>query len=79
MFADLPEAVSDEIADLVEGRTRGWGSTRVDVALGDSRWRTSIFPDASTYTLPVKRSVRIAEGVDEGDRVRIVVTLVDVS
>jgi len=41
---------------------------RVVVTVGRSRWETSIFPDRrlESYVLPVKRSVREAEGLDEG-------------
>jgi hypothetical protein len=79
VFVDLPEGASDDIADLAEGRTRGFGSVRVDVAIGGSRWRTSIFPGAACYVLPVKSSVRTAEGVGVGDAVHVVLDLVDLS
>jgi hypothetical protein len=78
VFADLPEPLADEIAEIVEGRTRGFGSVRVDVTLGGSHWRTSIFPGASTYALPVKKAVRRAEGVGTGDDVHVTIALVDV-
>jgi hypothetical protein len=77
VFVDLPEPLSDEIADIVEGRTRGFGSVRVDVTLGATRWRTSIFPGSSTYALPVKKAVRRAEGVATGDQVHVAIRLVD--
>jgi Domain of unknown function (DUF1905) len=69
-FVSLPAEVTDEIADLVEGQPRaGFGSVAVDVTIGASNWQTSVFPDSKrgTYLLPVKRAVRIAEGlgVDE--------------
>jgi hypothetical protein len=39
------------------------------VEAGASQWRTSVFPDAErgTFVLPVKKAVRVAEGVSEGD------------
>lgn len=79
VFVDLPETTSDEIADLAEGRTRGFGSVRVDVAIGSTRWRTSIFPGAACYVLPVKKAVRAAQGVGLGDVVHVVLDLVDLS
>lgn len=38
---------------------------RVEARIGLSRWRTSIFPDASqgAYVLPLKRAVREAERI----------------
>lgn len=44
----------------------------MEVTIGSSRWRTSIFPDAGrgVYVLPLKRSVREREGISDGDAVR---------
>lgn len=44
---------------------------RVSVSIGGSRWTTSLFPDSKrgTYVLPIKKAVRVAEGVGEGDLV----------
>jgi hypothetical protein len=77
-FVSLPHDVSDEIADMVEGRTGGFGSVRVDVVVGSSRWSTSVFPDSreGTYLLPVKKAVRRAEDLDEGDDVDVQLTVV---
>lgn len=72
VFAALPEDVSDEIAELPLPPA-GFGSVKVEVTIGSSRWSTSVFPDAQrkTYVVPIKAAVRRAEGVDVGDRVRI--------
>jgi hypothetical protein len=70
MFVSLPEPIADEIADHVEGQPRaGFGSVKVEVRVGGSRWTTSVFPDSTrgTYLLPVKKSVRLAEDLDDGD------------
>jgi hypothetical protein len=67
-FLSLPERVADEIADVAEGKERGFGSVRVEVTIGSTTWRTSVFPDAprGTYVLPVKKAVRAAEGLEVG-------------
>ncbi|WP_403025676.1 DUF1905 domain-containing protein [Salinibacterium sp. GXW1014] len=77
VFASVPEEVSDEIQQVVAGMENGFGSVRVDVSLGASRWRTSIFPSDRAYSLPIKKAVRSAEGVDLGDEVRLAIELVD--
>jgi hypothetical protein len=79
-FVSLPEPLADEILDLVGTRARGFGSVRVEVTLGGSVWRTSLFPDATagTYVLPVKKAVRRGEDLDTGDRVRVRIVLLDV-
>ncbi|MCU1470943.1 MAG: hypothetical protein JWQ39_2092 [Glaciihabitans sp.] len=72
-FVSLPEAISDEIEAMYGALAGGFGSLRVKVTVGGSRWSTSIFPDGkrATYVLPVKKPVRIAEGLADGDPVHI--------
>ena len=69
-FVSLPFDASDEIEAVAgPGRSdRGFGSVRVEVTIGDSTWRTSVFPstEQKTYVLPVKKAVRVAEGLEEG-------------
>jgi Domain of unknown function (DUF1905) len=79
-FVTLPGDASEEIRDLTEGLRRGFGSVRVRVTVGGSRWTTSIFPDGgrNAYVLPIKRAVRTAEGLDAGDTTTVTVELIDV-
>jgi hypothetical protein len=79
-FVSLPADVADEVLEVGGPVARGFGSLRVDVALGGSAWRTSIFPSdsAGTYVLPIKRAIRDAEDVGTGDVVHVRLTLVDV-
>ncbi|MCW4384713.1 DUF1905 domain-containing protein [Salinibacterium sp. SYSU T00001] len=77
VFASVPEEVSDEIQQVVAGMEGGFGSVRVDVTIGATRWRTSIFPSDQAYVLPIKKAVRAAEGVDLGDVVTVAIELVD--
>jgi Domain of unknown function (DUF1905) len=74
-FITLPAGISADIKGLTAGPRRGFGSVRVAVTVGATSWRTSIFPsrEAGAYVLPVKRSVRLAEGLDVGDEVRATV------
>lgn len=76
-FVSLPEAVADDVADLAEGKARGFGSVRVEVAVGATTWRTSVFPDAKrgTYVLPVKKAVRTAESLAVGEGVPVTLTV----
>ena len=81
-FVSLPKDVSEEIRDVAgDGPRRGFGSVRVRATIGGSSWKTSIFPDSGTgcYVLPVKRSVREAEGLDTGDIATVSVQLMDIS
>ena len=54
------------------GRRRGFGSVKVEVRLGGSRWPTSVFPQKKGgWFLPVKKAICRAEGLEEGDRIEI--------
>lgn len=54
----------------------GFGSLKVTATIGESRFTTSLFPSKSLgWMLPVKASVRKAEGVSEGDVVEVVLEL----
>lgn len=77
-FAGLPEALSADIREIPRP-VRGFGSVRVEAQIGGSRWRTSIFPDAErgAYVLPLKKSVREAEGIVDGMTVRVNLDILD--
>ncbi|MFY8112695.1 MAG: DUF1905 domain-containing protein [Rhabdaerophilum sp.] len=70
-FVSLPQAEAGMIRLAVP--RRGFGSVRVKARIGGSRWDTSIFPDskADTYLLPVKASIRKAEGLYDGDTLTV--------
>jgi Domain of unknown function (DUF1905) len=74
-FVTLPEDVADEIAEQAD--SRGFGSVRVRARIGATTWATSLFPDkkAASYLLPVKASVRQAEGIRAGQDLTIHVAL----
>ena len=80
VFVSLPADASEEVKALTAGRRRGFGSVRVRVTVGGSTWTTSIFPDAArgVYVLPVKRAVRTAEGLADGDRAAVTVEVIGV-
>ena len=57
---------------LETGKRTGWGMIKVSALVGDSRWSTSVFPSKdSGWLLPVKKSIRTAEGIVEGDEVAV--------
>ena len=78
-FVSLPTDVAGEILDSAGAAARGFGSLRVDVTIGNTHWRTSIFPasTAGTYVLPIKKAVRTAEALEAGDIALIRLALVD--
>lgn len=72
-FVALPDEAADEARFEAAGMRGGFGSIKVIARVGESEWRTSLFPDKSrdTFLLPMKKQVRAAEGLHEGEDVRI--------
>jgi hypothetical protein len=51
----------------------GFGSVRVEATVGSTSWRTSVFPDtrSGSFLLPVRKAVRRAEDLEEGEPVTV--------
>ena len=76
-FVTLPVEVAEQVREEA-GEPRGFGSVRVEVTVGGSTWRTSVFPDkARGYVLPLKGAVRHAEGLEIGDDAVVTLRVVD--
>ena len=76
VFLTLPADVDEDVR-LLAGPRGGFGSVRVEVSLGPSTWRTSVFPSAALgFVLPVKKAARDAAGLDVGDVASVVLRLV---
>jgi Domain of unknown function (DUF1905) len=75
----LPPDLSRQVDDLVSSPPRGFGSVRVEVTVGSSTWRTSLFPSKplDTYVLPVKKGVRRAEELDAGESAAFTIRVLD--
>lgn len=60
----------------LDGR-KGFGSARVAATIGDTSWKTSVFPhkESGGWLLPIKAAVRKSEGLVEGEPVTVTVTL----
>lgn len=72
-FVSLPETTTDDIDERFGAKAAGFGSLKVEVTIGATTWRTSIFPDTKrgTFVLPVKKAVRTAEGLAGGSVVAV--------
>lgn len=72
-FVTLPKPLSARIKSLAGGRNKAFGTVRVEAAIGETRWRTSIFPDRklAAYVLPVKTVVRKHEQLQAGMTVEV--------
>ena len=75
-FVSLPADASAEIREIAGAVPRGFGSVRVTVTIGATTWKTSIFPGSyGRYALPLKKTVRVAEGIEHGDTATVRVEL----
>lgn len=76
-FTSVPVELSEEIREIPRPH-RGFGSVRVRARVGGSAWSTSIFPSSDgTYVLPLKKSVRSAEGLEDGGSVVARLEIID--
>lgn len=70
-FVEVPPPESEEIHAVSSLVTYGWGCIPVQVRIGATSWETSLFPKDGGYMVPVKSSIRAAEGLDLGDHVDV--------
>ncbi len=77
-FIRMPLDQSAELREQMDGLTAGFGSIRVEVTIGGSVWRTSVFPESTTkcYMLPVKKAIRKAEDIEPDDSVDVSLAVV---
>jgi hypothetical protein len=70
-FVTIPARVSRDIKAVSKLVTYGWGVIPVTVRIGQTEWTTSLFPKDDRYLVPIKAGVRKAEGLAEGDKVKV--------
>ena len=70
-FVTIPAKLSRDLKEISGLVTYGWGVIPVQVRIGKTGWRTSLFPKDDRYIVPIKASVRKAENLEEGDKVTI--------
>ena len=70
-FVTVPDEQSAAIESAASLVTYGWGMIPVTARIGATEWITSLWPKDGAYVVPVKAHVRRAEGIDEGDTVRV--------
>ncbi len=70
-FVAVPDDESAAIEVVASMVTYGWGVIPVDVRIGSTDFRTSLFPKNDHYLVPIKQAVRTAEHLSLGDQVAI--------
>lgn len=71
LFVAVPEKQSQDIKSVSGLVTYGWGVIPVHAQIGETEWKTSLFPKDGRYLVPIKMSVQKAENVTVDDNVSI--------
>jgi len=71
LFVPVPEEPSRDLRAISAMVTYGWGVIPVHVRIGQTEWKTSLFPKDGRYLVPIKMSVQKSENLELGDRVVI--------
>jgi len=74
-FVPIPQRDGARIAAVARDLTYGWGVVPVRGRIGSTSFRTSLFPKDGTYLIPIKATVRAAEGLEVGDRIAVALTM----
>lgn len=74
-FVTVPEEECRELKAVSGLVTYGWGMIPVTAQIGTTVWKTSLFPKKGAYLVPLKDSVRNANGLETGDEVTIVLEI----
>jgi hypothetical protein len=70
-FVTVPEEECLELEEASAAVSYGWGMIPVMAQIGETGWRTSLFPKDGRYIVPLKATVRKAEGLNVGDMVTV--------
>ena len=74
-FVTVPDDICIELRALSPLVSYGWGMIPVTVRIGQTEWRTALFPKDGRYVVPIKDGVRPAEGLAEGDTATLELTV----
>ncbi len=70
-FVTVPEMQSRDLKAISGFVTYGWGVIPVHVRIGETEWKTSLFPKDGRYLVPIRANVRQAENLEIGDEVAV--------
>lgn len=74
-FVTIPEKSTKEIKGYTTPR-RGFGSIPIIASIGQSTWKTSIFPHKKKYyLLPIKSEIRKTEKIKIGSKLKVTISL----
>ncbi len=76
-FITIEKKDADEIKKEYIWPRRGFGAIPVQITIGKTKWRTSIFPDKKgTYLLPLKKEMRVKEKIKVGNVINVSIEVI---
>lgn len=70
-FITVPPEQCQDLKATSKFVTYGWGMIPVRVQIGETEWKTSLFPRDGQYIVPLRMNVRKKENIEEGDEVTV--------
>lgn len=70
-FVTVPDNEAAEIEAASSFVTYGWGMIPVEVVIGGTTWKTSLWPKDGSYVVPLKAAIRKAEAIEAGGQVTV--------
>lgn len=74
-FVTVPAGQSQELQVVSTLVTYGWGMIPVTARIGQTKWKTSLWPKDGCYIVPIKASVRNAEALELDETVNILLQI----
>jgi hypothetical protein len=71
LFVPVPEEPSQALKEVSGMVSYGWGVIPIRARIGNTEWKTSMFPRDGRYLVPIRMSVQRSENLEVGDRVLI--------
>ena len=70
-YAPIPQDISDDIREMANQLSYGWGVIPVSAVIGQTEFTTSLFPRDGRYLLPLKDAVRKPEAIGLGTHIKV--------
>jgi Domain of unknown function (DUF1905) len=70
-FITVPPEQCQDLKATSKFVTYGWGMIPVRAQIGQTEWKTSLFPKDGQYIVPLRMNIRKKEGIEEGAEVMV--------
>lgn len=76
-YVRLPKDTYSDLKEIGQSGKRGFGAIKVRVAINQTEWETSIFPDNKdkSYILFIKKTIRKIENLEKGSNFTAIISV----